>query len=82
MSSVSAMQSTRHRNIEAFSLEQGNAERYYIDKFEVRKRQCVQCKRVGTKTPKRHPVESNFECVQCSIALCKGACFADYHGAN
>ena len=77
--SVSAAQSCKHRKIKAYLLEEGNAGKHFIDKIKGRKRQCVQCKRVGTKTPKGRPVESTFECVQCGIALCKEVCFADYH---
>ena len=77
--SVSTAQSCKRRKIEAYLLEEGNAGKHFIDKIKGRKRQCVQCKRVGTKTPKGHPVESTFECVQCGVALCKEVCFADYH---
>ena len=78
-SSVSAAQSSKRRKIEAFSLEEGNAGKHFIDKIKGRKRECVQCKRVGTKTPKGRPVETSFECVQCGVALCKVVCFCDYH---
>ena len=44
-----------------------------------RKRLCVQHKRVGTKTPKGRPVETSFQCVQCSVALCQIVCFSDDH---
>jgi hypothetical protein len=77
--SVSAAQSSKRRKIEAYLLQEGNAGKHFIDKIKGRKRQCVQCKRVGTKTPKGRPVESTFECVQCGVALCKEVCFADYH---
>ena len=59
---MSAAQSTKRRKFEAFSLEQGNAGRHFINKIKGRKRQCVQCKRVGFKSPKGRPVESTFEC--------------------
>ena len=70
-SCVSAAQSSNRRKIEAHLLQEGNAGKHLIDKIKGRKRQCVQCKRVGTKTPKGRPVETTFECVQCGVALCK-----------
>lgn len=76
---VSAAQSSKRRKIEAFALEQGNSSKHFIDKIKGRKRQCVQCKREGAKTPKGRPIETSFECVQCSVALCKEVCFYDYH---
>ena len=78
-SAVSLAQSSKRRKIETFLLEEGNAGQHFIDKIKGRKRQCIQCKRVGTKTPKGYPVESSFECVQCGVALCKEVCFVDYH---
>ena len=50
-SGVSVAQSSKRRKIETFSLEEGNAGQHFIDKIKGRKRQCIQCKRVGTKTP-------------------------------
>lgn len=76
---VSAAQLFKRRKIEAHFLQEGSEGKHFIDKIKGRKRQCVQCKRVGTKTPKGRPVESTFECVQCSVALCKEVCFEDYH---
>jgi len=76
---MSAAQSSKRRKIEAFALEQGNSSKHFIDKIKGRKRQCVQCKREGAKTPKGRPIETSFECVQCSVALCKEVCFYDYH---
>ena len=78
-STVSAAQSSKRRKIEAYALEQGNSAKHFIDKIKGRKRQCVQCKREGARTPKGHPIETSFECVQCSVALCKEICFNDYH---
>ena len=68
---MSAAQSSKGRKIEAYLLEKGSAGKHLFDKIKGRKRQCVQCKRVGTKTPKGRPVESTFACVQCGVALCK-----------
>ena len=76
---VSVAQSSKRRKIETFALEQGNSSKHFIDKIEGRKRQCVQCKREGAKTPKGRPIETSFECVQCSVALCKEVCFNEYH---
>ena len=78
-SGVSVAQSSKRRKIKTFSLEEGNAGQHFIDRIKGRKRQCIQCKRVGTKTPKGYPVESSFECVQLGVALCKEVCFVDYH---
>ena len=76
---MSAAQSSKLCKIEAHLLQEVNAGKHFIDKIKGRKRQCVQCKRLGTKTSKGRPVETTFECVQCSLALCKDVCFADYH---
>lgn len=77
--SVSKAQPSKRRKIDNFYLDEGNAGKHFIDKIKGRKRQCVYCKKVGKKTPKGNPVESSFECVQCSIALCR-TCFYDFHG--
>lgn len=76
---MSAAQSSKRRKIETYALEQGNSGKHFIDKIRGRKRQCVQCKREGAKTPRGRPIETSFECVQCSVALCKEICFNDYH---
>ena len=76
---VSAAQSSKRHKIDAHLLQEGNAGKHFIDKIKGRKRHCVQCMRVGTKTPKGRHVETTFECVQCGVALCKEVCFADYH---
>ena len=70
---MSAAQSSKRRKIEAYLFEEGNAGKHLIDKIKGRKRQCVQCKMLGKKTPKDHPVESTFACIQCGVALCKGS---------
>ena len=48
-------------------------------KIEGRKRQCVNCKAKGKKTPKNYPIETKFMCQQCGVALCQDQCFRDYH---
>ena len=78
-SGVSVAQSSKRRKMETFLLEEGNAGQHFIDEIKGRKRQCIQCKRVGSKTPKGYPVESSFERVKCGLALCKEVCFVDYH---
>ncbi|KAJ7394927.1 hypothetical protein OS493_000764 [Desmophyllum pertusum] len=45
--SVSAAQSSKRRKIDAFALEPGNAGKHFIDKIKGRKKECVQCKRIG-----------------------------------
>ena len=59
-SCVPAAQSSKRHKIEAHLLQEENAGKHFIDK-KGRKRQCVQCKRVGTKTPKGRPVETTFD---------------------
>ena len=56
-----------------------NASRHLIGKINGRKRQCVHCKIIGNSTPKGYPKETKFQCVQCSVALCQGQCFTNYH---
>ena len=48
-------------------------------KMEGRKRQCVNCKAKGKKTPENYPIETKFICQQCGVALCQDQCFRDYH---
>ena len=38
-------------------------------KIDGCKKQCVNCKAKGQKTPKNYPVETKFKCVQCGVAL-------------
>ena len=78
-SGVSVAQSSKRRKIETFLLEEGNGGQHFIDKITGRKRQCIQFKRVGTKTPKGYPIKSSFEWVQCSVVLCREVWFIDYH---
>ena len=71
-SNVSAAQSTMCHKIENFSLEETNASKHFCEKIKGikrKKRQCVQCKRVGIKTPKGGPVETSYECVQSGVAI-------------
>ena len=49
---------------------------------ESGKKECVQCKKCNRKTPKGYYVETKFKCKQCGVALCKGRCFREYHGAT
>ena len=74
-----AFQAQRRRKIETMTLDQANAGKHFIVKIKGRKRECVQCKKDGTKTQRGYHVESTFECLQCSVALCKVDCFNTYH---
>ena len=46
------------------------------------KKECVQCKSAGKKTPKGYPVKTINKCQQCGVGLCKVQCFADYHSED
>eukprot|EP00795_Rhopilema_esculentum_P005704 gene5704-10953_t len=50
-----------------------------ICKIEGRKKECIQCKRLGRKIPKRRPRETSWKCSHCDIPLCKDNCFLEYH---
>ena len=52
---------------------------HFICKIEGRKKECIQCKRLGRKTPKRRPRETSWKCSHCDIPLCKDNCFLEYH---
>ena len=68
--------------IETLSLSAANAGKHFIEKIQGRKRECVNCKRAGKKTPKGDAVESSFKCLQCDVTLCKVGCFQEYHNAD
>ncbi|KAK3729731.1 hypothetical protein QZH41_002045 [Actinostola sp. cb2023] len=51
-------------------------------KLEKRKKECVQCKKDGKKTPRGRPIETKHKCKECDIALCQDPCFARYHFPN
>ena len=74
--------SAKRRKIETLSLSAANAGKHFIEKIKGRKRECVNCKKAGRKTPKGHPVESSFKCLQCDVTLCKVGCFQEYHNAD
>jgi len=65
----------KRRKINQFYLDPFNAGRHVIDKTKGRKRTCIQCKKMGNKTAKGRVVETTYECVQCSVTLCKVDCF-------
>ena len=48
-------------------------------KMPGRKKNCVQCQRVGRRTPKGHGVETVFGCTLCKVHLCRGHCSAIFH---
>ncbi|KAK3735138.1 hypothetical protein QZH41_000008 [Actinostola sp. cb2023] len=48
-------------------------------RIDGRNKQCINCKKVGRKTPKGYPVETKFKCEQCGASLCQGPCFRDFH---
>ena len=43
------------------------------------KRQCVNCKAKGKKTPQNYPILTRFMCQQCGVQLSQDQCFHDYH---
>ena len=59
---------TKPLKIEMLSLSAANAGKHFIEKIQSRKRECVNCKRAGKKTPKGHAVESSFKCLQCVMS--------------
>ena len=77
---LSGAHSAKRQKIENLSLSPANTDKHFIVKIEGRKKVCVHCKTVGRKTEGGHSVESSFQCLQCSVALCK-TCFHDYHAA-
>ena len=73
--------SSRKRSIAAPVVGQETAQEimgHFIEKIVGRKKQCVERKEAGRKTPKGYPVESKFRCRQCQLPLCR-ACFVEYH---
>ena len=77
-STVSVGHSAKRRKIENLSRELGNVGSHFIVKIEGRKKVCVHCSKLGTKTLSGRSVETTFQCLQCSVALCK-TCFHDFH---
>ena len=45
----------------------------------TKRRKCAHCIKMGTKTPSGWQVATNYECKWCHTALCRGACFRDWH---
>lgn len=70
--------SAKRRKIENLSLQSGNAGFHFIVKIDGRKKVCIQCKKLGRKTVSGRSIETSFQCLQCSIALCK-TCFQAFH---
>lgn len=77
-STVSIGNSVKRRKIENLSRELGNVGSHFIVKIEGRKKVCVRCSKLGIKTVSGRSVETTFQCLQCSVALCK-TCFQDFH---
>lgn len=77
-STVSVGNSVKRRKIENLSRELGNVGSHFIVKIEGRKKVCVYCSKSGIKTKSGRSVETTFQCLQCSVALCK-TCFHDFH---
>ena len=77
-STASLGHSAKHRKIENLSVAPENMGKHFIWKIEGRKRVCVHCKRVGRKTRRGRSVETTFQCLHGSVALCK-TCFHEYH---
>ena len=77
-STASLGHSAKRRKIENLSVAPENMGKHFICKIEGRKKVCVYCKRVGRKTNGGRSVETTFQCLQCSVALCR-TCFHEYH---
>jgi hypothetical protein len=73
--SVDSTHNNKRKKIESLSLHPDNAGKHFIEKIKGRKRGCVQCKRREEKTPKRRPIETTFECLQCGVALLQDRLF-------
>ena len=76
-STASLGHSAKRRKIENLSVAPENMGKHFICKIEGRKKVCVYCKRVGRKTNGGCSVETTFQCLQCSLALCK-TCFHEF----
>ena len=61
------------------AVEAQNVRDHFSIKIVGRKKECVQCKRAGRKTPKGYAKETRDKCAQCDVPLCKLVCFAEYH---
>lgn len=75
-STVPVGHSAKRRKIE--KLSRGNEGSHFIVKIEGRKKVCVHCSKLGIKTVSGRSVETTFQCLQCSVALCK-TCFHKFH---
>ena len=51
---------------------------HFIENIVGRKKQCVECKQAGRKTPKGYPIETRSRCRQCQLPMCRG-CFVENH---
>ena len=80
-STASLGHATKRRKIDNLSFSVANINRHFSVHIEGRKKVCVQCNRVGRKTPKGRSVETSFQCLQGSIPLCK-TCFNAFHMYN
>ena len=65
---------SNRRKIDNLSVTPENIGKHFSVKIEGRKKVCVHCKRVGRKTSGGRSVEATFQCLPCSVALCK-TCF-------
>ena len=77
-STASLGHATKRRKIDDLSFSAANVNRHFSVHIEGRKKVCVHCYRVGRKTPKGRSVETSFQCLQCSVPLCK-TCFNAFH---
>ena len=80
-SSVSfAGHTAKRHKIDELALSSPNTGSHFIVKVKGRKKVCVHCKKIGRKTVSGRAIESSFQCLQCSVVLCK-TCFSDFHAA-
>ena len=71
---------SKRRKIDNLWVAPENIGKHFSFKIEGTKKVCVHYKRVGRKTSGGRSVETTFQCLPCSVALCK-TCFHEYHAA-
>ena len=75
--------STSHQNISLQPVPAVNGPNHQCIRMPANKaKMCIQCRRIGNTTAKRHPVTTRTGCTTCNIHLCRGKCFLDFHSAD
>ena len=80
-STASLGHATKRQKINDLSFSAANVNRHFSVHNEGRKKVCVQCNRVVRKTLRGRSVKTSFQCLQCSVPLCK-TCFNVFHMYN